>query len=388
MAFYNLSEIIYEPVNEEYGWGKYGDFKVLIRKSDGYVNVTKLCRDGDKKFGNWMETAKSKELILCHSSSDISEEPLEVVMAGLYETRGTYAHPDLVPHIGSWVSPKFALKVSKIINEYIVREYRELIRVKDTRIDELITEVKSQTREIQSQREEVKSQREELRSQTKEIQYQTREIQSQTRIINQQNKMLEAMNENVIEAVNTLHHVSDKSVPIERLSENLCEQFVIVHIGDNNYVCIRAQTKYVREKIDRLGSDNVIRIVVQLTLRPNSRELWIAIRPKLEEAGITVRGCKFEMELDREDWLISVINECNREKYNELIETKENVVERITEASEDEDVEEQAVGVDSRFLLKKTLAELKQLCRDKEWRGWSKLNKPALVNFILENLSH
>jgi hypothetical protein len=31
---------------------------------------------------------------------------------------GTYAHPDLVPHIASWVSPKFAIKVSGIINKW------------------------------------------------------------------------------------------------------------------------------------------------------------------------------------------------------------------------------------------------------------------------------
>jgi hypothetical protein len=40
---------------------------------------------------------------------------------------GTYAHPDLVPHIASWVSPSFAIKVSRIVNEYLVKEEKEKI---------------------------------------------------------------------------------------------------------------------------------------------------------------------------------------------------------------------------------------------------------------------
>jgi hypothetical protein len=48
-----LSELIYEPVNEEYGWGLYGEFRVLIRRKDGYVNVTKLCKDGGKELSDW-----------------------------------------------------------------------------------------------------------------------------------------------------------------------------------------------------------------------------------------------------------------------------------------------------------------------------------------------
>jgi hypothetical protein len=47
------------------------------------------------------------------------------------ELRGTYAHPDLVPHIASWASAEFALKVSKIVNAHLVREYQDSIRVKD-----------------------------------------------------------------------------------------------------------------------------------------------------------------------------------------------------------------------------------------------------------------
>ena len=37
---------------------------------------------------------------------------------------GTYCHPLLIPHIACWVSPIFALQVSKIVNYYREEEWR------------------------------------------------------------------------------------------------------------------------------------------------------------------------------------------------------------------------------------------------------------------------
>ena len=34
---------------------------------------------------------------------------------------GTYAHHDLVPHIAVWISLKFAVKVSRVVNSYAVK---------------------------------------------------------------------------------------------------------------------------------------------------------------------------------------------------------------------------------------------------------------------------
>ena len=42
---------------------------------------------------------------------------------------GTYAHPDLIPHIASWASHKFARKVGRIINNYLVQEYKDKLAV-------------------------------------------------------------------------------------------------------------------------------------------------------------------------------------------------------------------------------------------------------------------
>ena len=35
--------------------------------------------------------------------------------------KGTYAHPKLIPHIASWASADFAVKVSDIVNEFFIK---------------------------------------------------------------------------------------------------------------------------------------------------------------------------------------------------------------------------------------------------------------------------
>ena len=40
-----LKDIAFEDINTEYCYGKYGDFNVIMKKSNGYINATKMCQD-------------------------------------------------------------------------------------------------------------------------------------------------------------------------------------------------------------------------------------------------------------------------------------------------------------------------------------------------------
>jgi hypothetical protein len=50
----SLSSIIYEQINEDYGYGNYLGLKVLIHRPTGMINATKLCDDHGKKMKNWL----------------------------------------------------------------------------------------------------------------------------------------------------------------------------------------------------------------------------------------------------------------------------------------------------------------------------------------------
>jgi len=135
----SLSNIIFEEINEEYGYGLYLGIKVIIMKKNGYVNATKLCADGGKQFKNWLRLDHAQELIKYHENEENASAHFRasaIIIKNVENTlRGTYLHQDLIPHIASWVSAEFAIKVSRIVNEYVVSEYKKQLEKKDKIIE-------------------------------------------------------------------------------------------------------------------------------------------------------------------------------------------------------------------------------------------------------------
>jgi hypothetical protein len=123
-----ITKLAYESIDDTYSHAEYGDFKVIMNIKTGYINATKLCADGGKRFDNWIRNTGNKELVEEGKKNFLTYEEVLITDNSYGLTRGTYAHPDLIPHIASWVSPKFAIKVSKIVNEFLIREREEVIR--------------------------------------------------------------------------------------------------------------------------------------------------------------------------------------------------------------------------------------------------------------------
>lgn len=121
----SLNEIIFEHINDNFAYGKYGDFKVIIMMENKYINATKLCGEYNKRFENWLRNDNSKILIDTVENelnndrngfdSYMSEPPKKATITLLKgcvnELKGTYVHELLIPHIASWISPVFAIKV-------------------------------------------------------------------------------------------------------------------------------------------------------------------------------------------------------------------------------------------------------------------------------------
>jgi len=56
--------VAFQDINDEYAWVNYGEFKLIMMKNNGYVNVTKMCDEySNKRFAHWKENKRSKELI-------------------------------------------------------------------------------------------------------------------------------------------------------------------------------------------------------------------------------------------------------------------------------------------------------------------------------------
>ena len=155
-----LSNIAFEQIDGNYWHGAYGEFKVVMMKDNGYINATKMCKSGGKDYKDWSRLKKSQSLIqslqtyltqkalsttipssdLSIPSPDLSMQitdmqicrsqisPCISIMTnnkvqGGYIS-GTYVHPLLIPHIASWISNEFAIKVGEIVTDYILQEYK------------------------------------------------------------------------------------------------------------------------------------------------------------------------------------------------------------------------------------------------------------------------
>lgn len=126
---YNITDIAFEQISGDYYWAKYGDFKVVMDMKTGYINATKLCalaasKNGQPKhFKLWKQNNITKEIIneISLSVGMLADELFTVNTGGqILEARGTYVHPELIPHIACWASPKFAIAVMRIVNKFMV----------------------------------------------------------------------------------------------------------------------------------------------------------------------------------------------------------------------------------------------------------------------------
>ena len=57
------SDICFEQIRDNYWFGQYDDFRVVMMRDCGFINATKLCRNGGKRFDHWLANDTSKSLI-------------------------------------------------------------------------------------------------------------------------------------------------------------------------------------------------------------------------------------------------------------------------------------------------------------------------------------
>ena len=98
------SSLIIEGINERFSWALYGDFRVIMMNSNGYINATKLCQLGGKEFKHWNETKQASELIE-EVKKYINNPIILIKNNNKQKVWGTYVHPELLKHIFYWVMP-------------------------------------------------------------------------------------------------------------------------------------------------------------------------------------------------------------------------------------------------------------------------------------------
>jgi hypothetical protein len=148
----SLQDIIFEDINQEFAWGQYGQLaKVVIHKGDTYVNCTQILKNlnydekqlNEKTISRWKNrNISAKEMFIrLAADNNIEEENCKFHISNhKYKmVKGSYLHPDLVPHYLSWVSPEIGLYVGKIVSKFLSREQLETINKQKQEIGQLKT---------------------------------------------------------------------------------------------------------------------------------------------------------------------------------------------------------------------------------------------------------
>ena len=111
-----LNNIEKEPSNLELN-----GILVIIRKEDGYVNATALCKAGNKRFADWYRTEQTKDLIealevdICIKKTQL----INITKGGNdKKAQGSWIHPLLATNLAQWISIDFSIKVSKWIDNW------------------------------------------------------------------------------------------------------------------------------------------------------------------------------------------------------------------------------------------------------------------------------
>jgi HEPN domain-containing protein len=311
----NIRNIIFEDINDDYSWGNYGDFKVIVMKSNGYINATELCKNattktGSKKgFREWKRTINSLSIIkIIHMYVGIPTDYLLIkISTGQNATRGTYAHPDLIPHIASWASTEFAYKVSKIINQYYIdieiERKDKLIKKKNDKIDELSNKIDK-------------------------LLHKNDKINHKLKRLLTKNDDLYDKNEEIL---NKINEISNNEVVLTG-NENDEHKLIIIKNNDDpddydddaliyEYQALRVMKKSINKRIiDHQSRHENMEILMTIDYSPNSMNLWHRIKTKLGNKKIIIDNCKFKLKKRyTEGRLIDDIKEIHQERYNNNI---------------------------------------------------------------------
>ncbi|ARF02723.1 SWPV1-132 [Shearwaterpox virus] len=142
----DFTNLITSNIDEKFCYIRYDEFKLIMLKGNGFINATKLCKLGGKDFNKWKRLEGSKELIKnieddviksVASKSSIILEINESKVKNKTDITGTYVHRYLIPYITSWISPHFAIKLSKIVTYYITGQYDDKLKSKEIELQKI-----------------------------------------------------------------------------------------------------------------------------------------------------------------------------------------------------------------------------------------------------------
>ena len=137
MSVANNNKLVYEPINDDYEWIQYNkQLRIIHSINDDMYQIQSIINacESKKQAYHWLENQSTKELL--------SEFELEKSTLGIprvtksYENRmnlapglkGYYVHRLLVNAVAMWCSPRYSLRIFKLLDEIASDERNKLVQ--------------------------------------------------------------------------------------------------------------------------------------------------------------------------------------------------------------------------------------------------------------------
>jgi hypothetical protein len=314
----SLNEIIFDHIDDKYAYGKYSDFKVIIMKENRYINATKLCKEYGKELSNWKQNKGSNELIdevekeitALGNTGSVNNAFIIVNTSNKNEKNklisGTYVHELLIPHIASWISPQFGIKVSKIVNNFLVNEYKNSLKEKDNKINTL----EDKLDKILKTNNELLNKNDEILAENKDM----KKILEANQIkLDKTFDKLVGAHEEIRDIKDKLDNATDDRV-VKPKDKSTLEYLIILKTDDPDeiykYYCIRCQKRAIPQ---RLAEKENYYEIKRIGYTPNSINLYNRIKEKLGN-NLDRRNNRFNIKDISEQRFLRRIDKINEER--------------------------------------------------------------------------
>ena len=107
--------------NEEFIKGTYNGIEIYIRKSDGFINATKLCISAKRDFRTFKRSKRWSSIFQYYLKFECRKDvqnctPLYELKNGYNLMQGQYITPDLIHFVAEWISIEYSFIVKHIMD--------------------------------------------------------------------------------------------------------------------------------------------------------------------------------------------------------------------------------------------------------------------------------
>nr|WIK87635.1 N1R/p28 family protein [Oriental turtle dovepox virus] len=114
----NITDIKIYSINKCFMFMKLLDVEVVIMRSNGFVNITRLCNSEGKNFNDWKRLESSKRLLNILKDNCELRDPIINIKRNRIKINGEYVSQLLLEYVIPWISPYITTRVSILMRYY------------------------------------------------------------------------------------------------------------------------------------------------------------------------------------------------------------------------------------------------------------------------------